>query len=153
MFTFHVIPNAHIDPVWLWDKAEGLNQGIRTMRSVLDLMDEFPFLTFTRGETALYGHLEEHDPDAFRRVLERIREGRWEVVGGTVLQSDTNLPRFETLAKNYEIGLEYCQTHLGVRPRTAWAADSFGHCAELPDIMAAAGDGHHFRSSRLVRIY
>ena len=139
MKTFHVIPNAHIDPVWLWDAAEGLNQAIRTMRSVLDLMDEFPFLTFMRGETVLYSHLEENDPDAFRRVLERIREGRWEVVGGTYLQSDTNLPRFETLAKNYEIGLDYCQTHLGVRPRTAWAADSFGHCAGLPDVLAGAG--------------
>ena len=139
MFTFHVIPNAHIDPVWLWDKAEGLNQAIRTFRSVLDLMDEFPFLTFMRGETVLYRHLEENDPATFKRVLERIREGRWEVVGGTYLQSDTNLPRFETLAKNYEIGLAYCQAHLGVRPRTAWAADSFGHCAGLPDIMAAAG--------------
>ena len=139
MLTFHVIPNAHIDPVWLWDKAEGLNQAIRTFRSVLDLMDEFPFLTFMRGETVLYCHLEENDPATFKRVLERIREGRWEVVGGTYLQSDTNLPRFETLAKNFEIGLAYCQAHLGVRPRTAWAADSFGHCAGLPDIMAAAG--------------
>ncbi|MBR3086456.1 MAG: hypothetical protein IKH04_08660 [Kiritimatiellae bacterium] len=139
MLTFHVIPNAHIDPVWLWDKAEGLNQAIRTFRSVLDLMDEFPFLTFMRGETVLYRHLEENDPATFKRVLERIREGRWEVVGGTFLQSDTNLPRFETLAKNFEIGLAYCEAHLSVRPRTAWAADSFGHCAGLPDIMAAAG--------------
>ena len=37
MFTFHIIPNAHLDPVWLWDAAEGLNQAIRTFRSVLDL--------------------------------------------------------------------------------------------------------------------
>lgn len=139
MHTFHIIPNAHIDPVWLWDKAEGLNQAVRTFRSVLDLMDEFPFLTFMRGEAVLYRHLEENDPVTFRRVLTRIREGRWEVVGGTYLQSDTNLPRFETLAKNFEIGLEYCQTHLGVRPRVAWAADSFGHCAGLPDVMATAG--------------
>ena len=139
MKTFHIIPNAHLDPVWLWDKNEGLNQGIRTFRSVLDLMDEFPFLTFMRGETVLYSHLEKHDKETFERLLKRIREGRWEVVGGTYLQSDTNLPRFETLAKNYEIGLDYCQKHLGVRPRTAWAADSFGHCAGLPDVMAAAG--------------
>ena len=139
MLTFHVIPNAHIDPVWLWDKNEGLNQAIRTFRSVLDLMDEFPFLTFMRGETVLYSHLEENDPTTFKRVLKRIRDGRWEVVGGTYLQSDTNLPRFETLAKNYEVGLKYCQEHLGVRPRVAWAADSFGHCAGLPEVMAAAG--------------
>ena len=33
MLTFHIIPNAHLDPVWLWDKREGLSQSIRTMRS------------------------------------------------------------------------------------------------------------------------
>ncbi len=139
MFTFHIIPNAHIDPVWLWDAAEGLNQSIRTARAVLDLMDEFPFLTFMRGETVLYRHLEENDPATFTRVLERIREGRWEVVGGTFLQSDTNLPATETLARQYAMGLEWFRTHIGVRPRAAWAADSFGHAAGLPEILLAAG--------------
>ena len=139
MKTFHIIPNAHIDPVWLWDQGEGLNQAVRSIRSTLDLMDEFPFLTYMRGEASLYSHLEETDPDTFQRVLKRIREGRWEVVGGTWVQSDTNLPRFETLSKQYEIGLDYCQSRLGVRPRVAWAADSFGHCAGLPDVLAAAG--------------
>ncbi len=139
MFTFHIIPNAHIDPVWLWDAAEGLNQSIRTARAVLDLMDEFPFLTFMRGESVLYSHLEKNDPETFRRVLERIRDGRWEVVGGTYLQTDTNLPSAMVLARNFEIGLSYCKEQLGVRPRTAWAADSFGHCAGYPDILAVAG--------------
>ena len=139
MKTFHVIPNAHIDPVWLWDGREGLNQSIRTARAVLDLMDEFPFLTFMRGETVLYRHLEENDPATFARVLERIREGRWEVVGGTYLQSDTNLPATETLARQYATGLEWFREHVGVRPRAAWAADSFGHAAGLPEILLAAG--------------
>ena len=66
--TFHLLPNAHLDPVWLWDWREGLNEGIITTRTVLDLMDEFPDLTFMRGEAALYRHLEEHDPAAFRRL-------------------------------------------------------------------------------------
>jgi len=34
--TIHLIANAHIDPVWLWDWREGLNEGIITMRTILD---------------------------------------------------------------------------------------------------------------------
>ena len=139
MAVLHILPNAHIDPVWLWDAREGLDQGIRTFRSVLDLMDEFPELTFLRGEAALYAHLEETDPEAFGRVRQRIREGRWEVVGGTWIQPDTNLPSARTLRKQFEVGLDYFQSHLGVRPRVAWQADAFGHAAGLPDIMADAG--------------
>ena len=139
MTTLHIIPNAHLDPVWLWDAREGLDQGIRTIRSVLDLMDEFPELTFVRGEAAIYRHVEETDPAAFARVLDRVREGRWDVVGGTWIQPDTNLPSAWTLRRQFDVGLAWFKSHLGVRPRVAWQADSFGHAAGLPDIMAAAG--------------
>ncbi len=57
-FVFHMLPNAHLDPVWFRDWREGLNEGSITTRTVLDLMDEFPDLTFMRGEAALYRHSE-----------------------------------------------------------------------------------------------
>ena len=139
MYTFHILPNAHIDPVWQWDAREGLTQGIRSMRSVLNLMDEFPELTYMRGEAVLYRHLEEHDPETFARVKAQIAAGRWDVIGGTWLQPDTNLPGVETLVRQYTEGLDYFERHLGVRPRAAWAADSFGHTAGMPDVLAAAG--------------
>ena len=139
MYTLHVLPNAHLDPVWLWDGREGLNQGIRSMRATVSLMDEFPELTYMRGEAMLYRHLEEFDPETFRRVRELIEAGRWDVIGGTVIQPDTNLPSAETLVRHYAMGLEYFRTHLGVRPTAAWAADSFGHTAGMPEVLAAAG--------------
>ena len=39
MTVVHMIGNAHLDPVWLWDWREGLNEGIATVRTVLDLME------------------------------------------------------------------------------------------------------------------
>ena len=139
MITFHLISNAHLDPVWLWDWREGLNEGIATCRAVLDLMEEFPELTFSRGEAAIYEHVERYDPRTFRRILRRVREGRWEVVGGTYVQPDTNLPATELLLRHFEEGLSYFGRALGQRPTVAWAADSFGHSAGWPEIYAAAG--------------
>jgi alpha-mannosidase len=139
MKTLHLIPNAHLDPVWLWDWREGLNAGITTCRTVLALMDEFPELTFIRGESAVYQHIERHDPATFRRIRRQVAAGRWEIVGGTVVQPDTNLPATETLLRQFEHGLDYFWQKFRQRPTIAWAADSFGHSAGLPEILRAAG--------------
>lgn len=137
--TFHLLANAHLDPVWLWDWREGLNEGITTVRTILDLMDEDPKLTFMRGEAAIYQHIEKHDPETFARIKARVKEGRWDIIGGTYIQPDTNLPATEILARQFTISQNYFQTAFGRRPRVAWAADSFGHSAGLPEILSAAG--------------
>jgi alpha-mannosidase len=143
--TIHLIPNAHIDPVWLWDWREGLNQGISTCRAVLDLMDEYPELTFIRGEAAIYAHIEKHDPATFRRIVRRVKDGRWDIVGGNWVQPDTNLPATETFLRQFLRGVRYFHERFGVRVRIGWAADSFGHAAGMPDILAAAGmEGYSF---------
>ena len=100
-FTFHLIPNAHLDPVWLWDWREGLNEGLVTCRTILDLMDEDRELTFIRGESAIYQHIEKADPKTFARIKKYVKSGRWDVVGGTVIQPDTNLPATETFARHF----------------------------------------------------
>src|ERR1043165_4655328 len=94
--TVHLVANAHLDPVWLWDWREGMNEGIITCRTMLDLMDADPDFSFIRGEAAIYRHIQEHDPATFARIRQRVAEGRWDVVGGTWLQADTNLPATET---------------------------------------------------------
>jgi alpha-mannosidase len=137
--VIHLLPNAHLDPVWLWDWREGLNEGIATVRAVLDLMDEYPELTFMRGESAIYEHIQTTDPATFRRILKRIEDGRWDVVGGTVIQPDTNLASTEVLCRNFEWGLKYFADNLGVRPRVAWQSDSFGHSAGLLNVFSAFG--------------
>ncbi|MCE9615880.1 MAG: glycoside hydrolase family 38 [Lentisphaerae bacterium] len=137
--TLHLIANAHLDPVWLWDWREGLNEGISTCRAVLNLMDEYPDLTFIRGEAAVYAHIAEHDPETFHRIAAQVRAGRWELVGGTWIQPDTNMPATETFVRHFLRGQRYFESAFGKRVRVAWAADSFGHSAGLPDLMAATG--------------
>ncbi len=135
----HLLPNAHIDPVWLWDWREGLNEGLGTVKAVLDLMDEFPQLTFLRGEAAIYEHIEKTDAKLFDRIVGKVAEGRWDVVGGTYIQPDTNLTSTEVLCRQFEYGMAYFQKRFGKKPRIAWLADSFGHSEGLPNIFTAFG--------------
>ncbi len=135
----HLLPNAHLDPVWLWDWREGMNEGIITIRTILNLMDEFPELTFIRGESSIYKHIEENDPVTFARLSRMIELGRWDVVGGTYNQPDTNLASVETLCRQYEVGLSYFKSRFGFVPKVGWQADSFGHTPGLPNIMRSFG--------------
>lgn len=139
MTTIHLIANAHLDPVWLWDWREGFTEGITTCSTILDLMDEAPELTFIRGEAAIYEHIERFAPETFSRIREMVAAGRWDVVGGTYIQPDTNLPSTRTLLRHFERGRAYFSSRFGRAPTVAWAADSFGHSAGLPDILAQSG--------------
>ncbi|MEI8310650.1 MAG: glycoside hydrolase family 38 C-terminal domain-containing protein [Verrucomicrobiota bacterium] len=137
--TIHLIGNAHLDPVWLWDRREGLNEGISTVRTILELMDEFPEMTFIRGEAAIYQHIEKKDPSTFARIKKMVKAGRWDVVGGTFIQPDTNLAGTETLVRQYACGKRYFKSRFGKEVTAGWQADSFGHTAGLPEILAASG--------------
>ena len=137
--TIHLIANAHIDPVWLWDWREGFNEGIQTCRTVLDLMDENPRLTFVRGESMIYQHIEQYDPITFERIRKQVEAGRWDVVGGTAIQPDHLIPTTEALIRQFVVGQNYFKRAFGKPVRAAWSADSFGHSAGLPEIFEAAG--------------
>lgn len=137
--TFHLIANAHLDPVWLWDWREGLNEGIITSRTTLDLMDEFKCLTCVRGEAAIYEHIERFDPQTFRRIQRYVANGRWDVVGGTYVQPDMNLPATETLLRHFVRSKRYFQERFGKSVQAAWAADAFGHSAGWPEMFQAVG--------------
>jgi len=136
---FHLIANSHLDPVWLWDWREGLNEAITTVRTILDLMDEDKNLTYIRGESALYRHIEANDPATFHRIVEYVKTNRWDVVGGTYIQPDTNLAGVETLVRQFTEGQRYFEDRFGRKFTVAWQADSFGHTAGLPEILHAGG--------------
>ncbi len=137
--TLYLIGNAHLDPVWLWDWREGMNEGIATCRAMVNLLREFPDFCFIRGEAAIYAYIERHAPALFAEIHELVEEGRWDIVGGNWIQPDTNLPSTEALLRQFVRGKSYFREKFGVEVTSAWAADSFGHAAGLPDIFAAVG--------------
>jgi len=136
--VLHLIPNAGLDPVWLWDRAEGMAEAVATVRSIVQLMHERPELTFIRGESLIYEEVQRRDPKTFAAVVALVKAGRWDIVGGNYLQPDMNLPHGDTLARIFAEGQGYFRKHFKKTVRAAWSADCFGHSAGLPDILHAA---------------
>lgn len=134
-----MIGNAHLDPVWLWRWPEGLQAIRATFQSALDRMDESADFVFTSSQAAVYEWLERCDPALFRRIRERVQEGRWMIVGGWWLQPDCNLPSGEGFARQSLYGQRYFEDRFGVRATVGYNVDSFGHAWSLPQILRLSG--------------
>ena len=119
--VFHLLANAHLDPVWLWDREEGLNEGIKTCRTMVALLEEYPELCFNRGEASIYARIEEADPELFEKIRALIREGRWGVVGGNWIQPDQNLAESASMLHQYRLGQNYFLERFGFAAATGWA--------------------------------
>ena len=139
MKNLHLICNAHIDPVWLWDQEEGISAALSTFRMAADFCEEYQGLVFNHNEVLLYEWIEEMEPELFARIQKLVKEGKWHIMGGWYLQPDCNMPSGESFIRQMETGREYFQEKFGVTPSTAINFDPFGHTRGLVQLLAKAG--------------
>ncbi|TPF78398.1 alpha-mannosidase [Bifidobacterium sp. UTCIF-3] len=133
------IGHAHIDSAWLWPVRETRRKVARTVSNVLALMDEDPDFTYSMSSAQQYEWLEAEHPDLFRRMMDRVKEGRFIPVGGMWVESDNMIPSGESLIRQITFGKRYFRQHLGVNPRGIWLPDSFGYTGSWPQIARRAG--------------
>ena len=138
-FTIRATGNSHIDMAWLWPWTETVEVVRNTFTSVLDLMREYPDLTFTMSSARTYSWMEEKYPDLFKQIQQRVKEGRWEIVGGMWVEPDLNLPDGESLVRQFLIGKRYFKQKFGVDVKIGWNPDSFGYNWQLPQIYKKSG--------------
>lgn len=139
MKKLHLIGNAHLDPVWQWRWQEGYAEVLATFRSALDRMNDFPDFKFTSACSVYYKWVEQTDPEMFAEIQERVKEGRWNIVGGWLLQPDCNLPCGESFARHGLIAQRYFKEKFGITAKTGYNIDSFGHNLNLPKILKNSG--------------
>lgn len=139
MLKIHLIGNAHLDPVWLWQWQEGYSEVLATFRSALDRIKEFDDFIFTSAAVIYYEWIEETDPDMFEEIKQRVKEGKWVLAGGWLVQPDCNLPCGESFARHSLYGQNYFKEKFGIMAKTGYNVDSFGHSAMLPQILKKSG--------------
>src|SRR6516162_7022034 len=138
-FTIHAVGNSHIDMAWLWPWTETVEVVRNTFQSVLDLMREYPDFKFTMSSARTYEWIEEKYPDLFKQIEQRVKEGRWEVIGGMWVEPDLNMPDGESLVRQILVGKEYFQKNFGADIKIGWNPDSFGYNWQLPQIYKRSG--------------
>ena len=138
-FRFHMIGQAHIDPVWLWPWSEGVSIVHSTFRSALDRMNENPDFCFTASSAQFYQWVAENDPSMLTEIRKRIVEGRWNIVGGWWIEPDMNIPGGEAMVRQGLYGQLTLERLTGRRATVAYCPDSFGHANTVPQILKQQG--------------
>ncbi|HTS09837.1 MAG TPA: alpha-mannosidase, partial [Candidatus Eisenbacteria bacterium] len=103
-FTVRLVGNSHIDMAWLWPWTETVEVVRNTFQSVLDLMREYPDFKFTMSSARAYEWMQEKYPGLFQEIEQRVKEGRWEIVGGMWVEPDLNMPDGESLVRQILVG-------------------------------------------------
>jgi alpha-mannosidase len=154
-WTMWMVSHFHYDPVW-WSTqgqftearlvlpdASGELPEVRSafelVRLHLEAARRDPDYKFVLAELDyLKPHFDAHPQDR-ADLLDFIRAGRIELVGGSYNEPNTNLTCVESTIRNAVYGIAYQRDVLGGHPHTAWMLDAFGFDPGYPGIMAAAG--------------
>ena len=148
-FTVRAVGNSHIDMAWLWPWTETVEFVRNTFQSVLDLMREYPDFKFTMSSARTYEWMQEKYPAMFEQIKQRVKEGRWEVIGGMWVEPDLNMPDGESLVRQILVGKRYFQKNFGADIKIGWNPDSFGYNWQLPQIYKKSGIDY-FVTSKLL---
>jgi alpha-mannosidase len=137
--TIRLTGNSHIDAAWLWPWTETVQVVHNTFSTALQLMNEYPQYTYTQSAAAYSEWMCEKYPAICQEIQGRVKQGRWEMVGGMWIEPDLNMPDGESLVRQLLLGKRYFREKFGVDVRIGWNPDSFGYNWQLPQIYKRSG--------------
>lgn len=138
-YQINLLGHAHLDLAWLWTVTETWQVAKNTFTSVLNLQERFPELTFAHSTPVIYAWIEKHHPDLFTAIQTKVKDNKWEIVGGMWVEPDVNLIGGESIVRQLLYGQRYCRQKFGQITQIAWLPDSFGFPRQLPQFLQQAG--------------
>ena len=139
-FNYLVVPHTHWDREWYLPFEQFRLRLGAVVDGVLDTLERDPsFTTFTLdGQAVVLEDYLEVRPENEERLRALLAAGRLEV-GPSYVLPDEILVGGESLVRNLLLGRRVCR-RFGVEPSSAgYLPDSFGHPAQLPQILAGFG--------------
>jgi len=144
--SISAVGHAHIDVAWLWTLGQTRRKAGRTFHNVMQLMEQFPEFRFSQSQPQLYDFVREDYPELFALIKQRVRESRWEPLGGMWVEADCNISGGESLARQFLLGRTFFRRHFGVDTDAPvlWLPDVFGYSWNLPQLIREAGLRYFF---------
>ncbi len=141
-YTELFISHAHIDMNWMWGYNETASLTVDTFRTVLELMKEFPDMTFGQSQASTYEIIDKFCPEMLPEIKERIKEGRWEVTAAEWVEPDKNMPDGESLTRQLLQSRKYLSKLLDIPAESLnidFVPDTFGHNVNVPEVLSDMG--------------
>ena len=148
--SHHIVAagHAHLDTAWLWPIRETRRKAVRTFANAVDLLKKNPDAIFSHSQAQHYAWVREEAPEIFAEVVELVKAGQWEPVGGMWVETDLNLPVGESLLRQMVHGQRAFDSWFGTRCDGAFLPDDFGYPGTLPQIVQHGG-GRWFFTQKL----
>lgn len=138
------IGHCHIDTAWLWPFGETRRKTARSWATQIDLMERYPEHHFTASQAQQYKWLKEDYPGLFEKIKKWVKKGNFIPIGGSWVESDTNFPSGESLARQLLYGQRYFEKEFGMRSKIYWLPDTFGYSSQLPQLLRLADMPYFF---------
>src|SRR5699024_877124 len=145
--VIRAIGQSHIDVAWLWPIKETIRKISRTFSSACTLLDEYENFTYAHSQPQLFAYLKTFHPIVYERVKQKVRENRFEIIGGMWVEPDLNMPSGESLVRQLLYGKRFFKEEFDVEPRVEWLPDTVGYCASLPQILKK-GETDYFMATK-----
>ncbi|MGW5680777.1 alpha-mannosidase [Nonomuraea sp. NPDC003754] len=133
------VGHAHIDSAWLWPLRETVRKVARTTSNMTALLEDEPAFVFAMSQAQQWAWVKEHRPEVWAKVTKAVAAGRFVPTGGMWVESDTNMPGSEAMARQFVHGKRFFLDEFGIENDEVWLPDTFGFAAGLPQIIKAAG--------------
>ncbi|MBQ6599342.1 MAG: alpha-mannosidase [Lentisphaeria bacterium] len=102
-------------------------------------MEKYPDYIFGASQAELYVMIKENYPALYERIREKVKEGRWEILGGMWVEADCNLISGESMIRQFLYGKNFFMDEFGCEVRNLWIPDVFGYSASMPQIIRKSG--------------
>jgi len=139
MGSLLICGHSHIDTAWLWPLRETRRKCGRTFATMLGELDENPEFLFMQSQPQLYEFVKQDYPEIYRAIKQRVADGRWDVIGGSWVEADCNVPSGEALVRQFLYGKRFLRREFGKDSRVFWQPDTFGYAYTLPQIIKKCG--------------
>lgn len=146
-YRIHCVGHGHIDMNWMWSWPETVASTYDTFASVLNLMEQYPDLTYSQSQASVYALVEKYYPAMFAEIQKRVKQGRWEVSAVHWVEGEKNLASGESLCRHLLYTRNYFRDKFGLTPEEMpldWEPDTFGHAVTLPGILAQGGVKYYY---------
>lgn len=138
-----LLANSHIDVAWLWPKKETREVIAETFSSAVRLIEKYN-ITYAQSNAIYFLWLANDNSALLDKIREWASKRLWELVGGSLVEFDANMPLGESLVRQFLYGQEIFRNIFSDQAEICWLPDTFGFPISLPKILRHVGIKYFF---------
>lgn len=134
-----LVGQSHLDAAWRWRTKQGIMKAKGTFKKAIGHIETVPEFTFAQPSPCYYQWMKDHYPKLYSQIKQDVAMGRFIPIGGSWVESDTNIPDGESLVRQRLYGQRFYLQEFNLLSDVEVLQDCFGFNWNLPQIYKKSG--------------